>query len=34
LKKVGIIIDKDAEDFVYRLWRMLIFQVMKAEEGL
>jgi len=34
LKKVSIILDKDSDDFVYKLWRMLIFQIMKAEKNL
>lgn len=34
LKKVGGILDEDAEDFVYKLWQVLLFEHMKVQGGV
>lgn len=34
LKKVEIILEEDAEEFVVKLWRMLIFELLKLEKGI
>lgn len=33
-KKVGFILEEDAEEFVVKLWRMLIFELLKVEKDL
>ena len=34
LKKVGGILDEDADDFVYKLWQVLLFEHMKVQGGV
>lgn len=33
-KKVAFILEEDAEEFVVKLWRMLIFELLKVEKDL
>ena len=32
-KVVGKILDEDAEDFVIKMWKVIIFEIMKLEKG-
>ena len=34
LKKVEKVLDEDGEDFVMKLWRMIIFELLKAKINL
>ena len=34
LKKVEVVLESDAEDFMMKLWRMIIFELLKIEHNL